>query len=265
MNYDCKENPEPCTHCVLMQLVPPGFRPANTPCRYISMNEAGETLDTLYRYDNQPEIEETVEKWLRATIAALEETRRLAQSGSRRHLPEPDSAEMQGTPLFQRFHPKCANPACPTPFHWLGGGKFFRFRPGEVAEGTDCSAQDAPKNLHGVKHFRLCERCSHVFTLTHDPQHGIVLRLQPKPARNCRQSLALDAELPDIGESHVYADERHSRPREADRSTPMSQPGVVKAPSALDLGGRVGASSAGKVCGEYKWRWSLYTMTYTSV
>jgi hypothetical protein len=178
MNYDCKENPEPCTHCVLMQLVPPGFRSAKTPCRYISMNEAGETLDTLYRYDNQPEIEETVEKWLRATIAALEETRRLAQSDSRRHLPEPDSAEMQGTPLFQRFHPKCANPACPTPFHWLGGGKFFRFRPGEVAEGTDRSAQDAPKNLHGVKHFWLCERCSHVFTLTHDPQHGIVLRLQ---------------------------------------------------------------------------------------
>jgi hypothetical protein len=45
----------------------------------------------------------------------------------------------------------------------------------------------------------------------------------------------------------------------------MSQPGVVKAPYALDLGGRVGASSAGKVRGEYKWRWSLDAMTYSGV
>ena len=193
MNYDCKENPEPCTQCVLMQLVPPGFRSAKSPCRYIPLNEAGEALDALYRYDDQAEVEETVEKWLRATIAALEETRRLAQSDSRRHLREPDSVEVQGTPLFQRFHPKCANPACPTPFHWLGGGKFFRFRPGEVAEGTDRFAQDAPKNLHAVKHFWLCERCSHIFTLTHDPQHGIVLRLQwlDLPLAEARKELSV--------------------------------------------------------------------------
>jgi hypothetical protein len=174
MNYDCKENPEPCTHCVLTQLVPPGFRSAKTPCRYISLNEAGETLDTLYRYDNQPEVEETVGNWLRTTIAALEEARRVAQSDSRRHHAAPEGAVMQGTPLFQKFHPKCANPACPTAFHWLGGGKFFRFRLDEAPEARDRCAQES---LHGVKHYWLCERCSHIFTLTHNPQHGIVLRL----------------------------------------------------------------------------------------
>ena len=147
------------------------------PCRHIPLNEAGESLDTLYRYDNQPEVEDTVAKWLRATIAKLQETRRVAQLDSSRHLPAPDGAQMQGTPLFQKFHPKCANPACPTAFHWLGGGKFFRFRSSEIAQVDDCPAPDAPENFHGVKHFWLCERCSQVFTLVHDAQRGIVLHL----------------------------------------------------------------------------------------
>jgi hypothetical protein len=158
-------------------LVPPGFRSAKTPCRHIPLNEAGETLDTLYRYDDQREVEQTVGDWLRTTIAKLQETRKAAQLNCGRHDAPPEGAEMQGTPLFQKFHPKCANPACPTAFHWLGGGKFFRFRPVEVAEGTDPSAQDALKNLHGVKHFWLCERCSHIFTLVHDARNGIVLHL----------------------------------------------------------------------------------------
>ena len=176
MNYDCKDSPDPCTHCVLSQLVPPEFRSAKTPCRHIPLNEAGESLDALYRYDNQPEVEDAVAKWLQATIAKLQETRTVAQLDSN-HLPAPHGAEMQGTPLFNKFHPKCANPACPTAFHWLGGGKFFRFRPDEVNEVPDRCALDAPNNLHGVKHFWLCERCSHMFTLMHDAQHGIVLHL----------------------------------------------------------------------------------------
>ncbi|MGA7189423.1 MAG: hypothetical protein WBY66_13065, partial [Candidatus Acidiferrales bacterium] len=38
MNYDCQESPEPCTHCVLMRLVPPEYRSAKTPCRHIPLN-----------------------------------------------------------------------------------------------------------------------------------------------------------------------------------------------------------------------------------
>ena len=177
MNYDSQDSPQPCSHCVLMQLVPPDFRSANTPCRHIPLNAAGETLDTLYRYDNQPEVEDTVAKWLRTTIAKLQKTRRVAELDSSRHLSAPEGAKMQGTPLFQKFHPKCANPACPKAFHWLGGGKLFRFRPNEIDEITDRNTPNAPKNLHGVKHFWLCERCSHIFALVHDAQHGIVLHL----------------------------------------------------------------------------------------
>ena len=80
MNYDCKDNPEPCSHCVLTQLVPPDLRNEKIPCRHIPLNALGENLDSLYRYDDQREIEETVENWLRATIAKLEAARRVAQS-----------------------------------------------------------------------------------------------------------------------------------------------------------------------------------------
>jgi hypothetical protein len=72
-----------------------------------------------------------------------------------------------GTPLHQKLHPKCANPACPTAFHWLGGGKFFRFRP------NDGSAV----GHHGVQHYWLCEQCSQVFTLVHDEEQGVVVKL----------------------------------------------------------------------------------------
>jgi hypothetical protein len=177
MNYDCKESPDPCTHCLLTQLVPPEFRSAKTPCRHIALNEAGESLDTLYRYDNQAEVEDAVAKWLRATITKLQETRSVAHLDSNRNLPVPDGAKLQGIPLFHKFHPKCANPACPTAFHWLAGGKFSRFRPSEEDQITDRRPPDAPKNLHDVKHFWLCERCAHIFTLVHDAQQGIVLRL----------------------------------------------------------------------------------------
>ena len=35
MNYDSKENPGPCSDCVLMQLVPPERRSEKIPCRHI--------------------------------------------------------------------------------------------------------------------------------------------------------------------------------------------------------------------------------------
>jgi len=196
MNYDCKESPEPCTHCVLAQLVPPEFRSAKTPCRHIPLNEAGETLDTLYRYDDQPEIEDSVGKWLRKTIATLEDTRKMALDSSR-PLRAPHGAEMQGTPLFQKLHPKCANPACPMAFHGLGGGKFFRFRPNEAPAVANRGAHDVPQNLHGVKHFWLCERCSHIFTLVHDANQGIVLQLlwPELPLAAARKELSASSHL----------------------------------------------------------------------
>ena len=71
MNYDSKENPGPCAECVLMQFVPPEQRGAKIPCRHIELTAGGDTLDTLYRWADQHEIEEALQGWLRKTIERL--------------------------------------------------------------------------------------------------------------------------------------------------------------------------------------------------
>jgi hypothetical protein len=169
MNYDCKENPGPCSDCVLMHWIPDEHREEKAACRHIPLGPSGETLDSLYRYGDQQEIEGAVATWLRATISQLEAQRKSARRNASQHSLLSGTA-VKGTPLYQQLHPKCANPGCPVLFHWLGGGKFFRFRPNQAAESSAA-------NTHGVKHFWLCERCSHAFTLVYDEENEVVLRL----------------------------------------------------------------------------------------
>jgi hypothetical protein len=121
MNYDSKENPGPCSDCVLMQLVPPECRSEKISCRHIPFNVSGETLDSLYRYSNQNETEETVGGWLRATIQRLEEERMAARQTHGKQ-PTPSRATLSGTPLYHKQHPKCANPATLTAVSSEGTG-----------------------------------------------------------------------------------------------------------------------------------------------
>jgi hypothetical protein len=176
LNYDCKENPAPCSDCVLMHWVPPESREAKIPCRQIPLGPSGETLDSLYRYGDQREIEEAVGNWLRATIQRLEEQRKAeGLEGTKR---QPASGEgLKGTPLYQQQHPKCANPGCPTAFHWLQGGRFFRFSPEPGNAGPVEQPTELPTDRHDVKHFWLCEHCSQVFTLVYTEENGVVLKL----------------------------------------------------------------------------------------
>lgn len=176
MNYDSKENPGPCSDCVLMQLVPPEHRSGKIPCRYIPFNASGDTLDSLYRYSNQIETEEIVGNWLRATIERLEDERAAIQQAHNKQ-PAQSGGTLRGTPLYHKQHPKCANPACPIPFHWTGGGKFFRFRPDPVSASAADSTIDPPCGIHGVRHYWLCERCSHVFSLVYEEGYGVVLKV----------------------------------------------------------------------------------------
>ncbi|MFZ0213010.1 MAG: hypothetical protein WBE20_13425 [Candidatus Acidiferrales bacterium] len=178
MNYDHRDNPGPCADCVLMQLVPPGLRSERIPCRHIPLNAEGETLDSLYRYGDQREVEETFRKWLQATIARLEEQRGTSQD---QHSEE--SAMSRGgqvikvAALHENLRPKCANPACANTFAWDKGGKFFRFRidPNDAVYMSTMSG--APAGVHGVKHFWLCERCCHIFTLVYEEHSGVLLRV----------------------------------------------------------------------------------------
>lgn len=176
MNYDSKDQPGPCSECVLMQLVPLAFRKAKIPCRHIAFNADGETLDSMYRYADQSETEIVFANWLRTTIARLEEERR-AHRDSSNETSTPGGGERKGEPLFQSLHPKCANPACPTAFHWLAGGKFFRFRPESGASHSN-KGTPSPLGIPGVKHYWLCEHCSHVFTLADEESQGVVLKLR---------------------------------------------------------------------------------------
>lgn len=75
INFNSQGPPEPCAHCVLMQLVPPERREEKIPCRHILLNDQGETVDSLYRWGTQQELEAAVEVWLRAAIEKLERER----------------------------------------------------------------------------------------------------------------------------------------------------------------------------------------------
>ena len=177
-NYDNDaEHRIQCSDCVLMQLVPPEGWSKDIPCRHIPFNEAGETLETLYAHDDQYETEAVVGKWLRETIAKLEADRENRKRQGSVH-PVPAVTEERGVPLHQNAHPKCANPACPTAFHWLIGGKFFRFSEPLCQDCAAKSADSPTGNHHCVRHFWLCEKCSSIFTLEYKPGPGVMLKLK---------------------------------------------------------------------------------------
>lgn len=72
LNFDPTQQPKPCTDCILMQLTPEDERRKKIPCRYIPLNEQGQTIDSLYRSGTRDEWEAAVRSWLRATIQRLE-------------------------------------------------------------------------------------------------------------------------------------------------------------------------------------------------
>jgi hypothetical protein len=71
-NYNDPEHSRPCSECILMKLVPAQRRGERYPCRHIPLNDAGETIDSLYRSATQEELETTVAEWLKKTIEKLE-------------------------------------------------------------------------------------------------------------------------------------------------------------------------------------------------
>ena len=70
--YGCKQRLLPCSECVLMAFVPQDCRSERIPCRHISLNVEGFTIDTYYRLGTQEELEVNVANWLSKTIQRLE-------------------------------------------------------------------------------------------------------------------------------------------------------------------------------------------------
>jgi hypothetical protein len=72
LNFDSTQPPRPCSECMLMQLVPADEAKRKTPCRFIPLNDHGETIDSFYRSGTAEELESAFGGWLRATIKRLE-------------------------------------------------------------------------------------------------------------------------------------------------------------------------------------------------
>ena len=72
LNFDPTQQPRPCYECILTQLVPEDMQRKQFPCRYIPLNERGETIDSFYRSGTQEELELDLGRWLKTTIERLE-------------------------------------------------------------------------------------------------------------------------------------------------------------------------------------------------
>jgi len=69
----------PNVQCALLDFVPGGRRAEVVPCRHIPLNQAGETLQSLYNKAAADEIENAVREWLEDSI---EELKQYVDSGS---------------------------------------------------------------------------------------------------------------------------------------------------------------------------------------
>jgi hypothetical protein len=75
LNYGETENTHACSECLLYGFVPELSRNEKVPCHHIPLNQRGDTLASIDRRYNEPEMEEALMQWLRATIARLEKER----------------------------------------------------------------------------------------------------------------------------------------------------------------------------------------------
>ncbi len=81
LNFDPARQPRPCSECALAQLVPQELATKKIPCRYIPLNERGETIDSFYRYGTEKELEPALRHWLKQTIQRLEKAKGNSPAG----------------------------------------------------------------------------------------------------------------------------------------------------------------------------------------
>ncbi|MBZ5665396.1 MAG: hypothetical protein LAO30_12400 [Acidobacteriia bacterium] len=72
LNFKQSNRPHPCSECLLMQLVPPEHRERDIPCRFIPLNDKGQTVDSLYRTGTPEEMVEALRNWLQREIRRIE-------------------------------------------------------------------------------------------------------------------------------------------------------------------------------------------------
>ena len=75
INFNDADRPHPCNECLLNDMVPQDALSESVPCHHIPLNSQGETVHSMERQYNQPELEEAVKGWLRETIGRIERER----------------------------------------------------------------------------------------------------------------------------------------------------------------------------------------------
>jgi hypothetical protein len=72
LNFDPTRQSRPCSECLLTHLAPQDMQQKKFPCRYIPLNEQGQTIDSFYRSGTRDELESELRRWLKAKIERLE-------------------------------------------------------------------------------------------------------------------------------------------------------------------------------------------------
>jgi len=82
INFNDSGRPNPCSECLLTDLVPAKYQEEEIPCHHIPLNSQGETVYSMERQREQAELEEAVKNWLRSTIKRIEAERAAQANGA---------------------------------------------------------------------------------------------------------------------------------------------------------------------------------------
>jgi len=63
----------PCSECLWMKFVPEELQNKNSPCRFIPLNEKGETIDYFFQLELRAAAIEALAGWLRNQITRIEQ------------------------------------------------------------------------------------------------------------------------------------------------------------------------------------------------
>jgi len=85
INFADSSRQHPCSECPLIEFVPAQYRREFAPCRFISLNESGQTVDNFYRCGSQIELEEALACWLRKQIARVAQRPKTVESDGTKH------------------------------------------------------------------------------------------------------------------------------------------------------------------------------------
>ncbi len=72
LNFNDSARPHPCGGCSLMQFVSEAHQGEPVPCWTIPIGPNGQTVENLYGYSTQEELEKALKAWLREKIAKIE-------------------------------------------------------------------------------------------------------------------------------------------------------------------------------------------------